>query len=46
MMVVCFENAYGAPRENSNMLQGSYCVVERQEKDSYYIRLSYVVKWG
>jgi hypothetical protein len=44
MMVICFENAYGASRENSNMLQGSYLRCQTPRKDSDYVLLSYVVK--
>jgi len=46
MMDVCFENSYGAPRENSNMLQGSYLRGQTPRKDCDYVLLSYVVKWG
>ena len=46
MMDVCFENSYGAPRENSNMLQGSYLRGQTPRKDCDYVLLSYLVKWG
>jgi hypothetical protein len=46
MMDVCFENSYGAPRENSNMLQGSYLRGQTPRKDCDYVILSYVAKWG
>lgn len=45
-MDVCFENSCGAPRENSNMQQGSYLRGQTPRKDCDYVLLGYVVKWG
>jgi len=39
MMDVCFENLYGAPRENSNMLQGIYLHGQTPRKDGDYVLL-------
>ena len=46
MMDVCCENSYGAPRENSNMLQGIYLPGHMPRKDCDNVLLSCVVKWG